>query len=596
MKIKYSLRSTLLILYLLALGACSQLDGVTGSPPGGSPTEEPTALPPTTAAPVEPTMPSEPLNTTAEIDSLEILTGEQTADQVPVRVRGLLPNTCSRLDNISVEQEGTTFNLNVDVIQEAGEDCSQESVPFEETVTLDVAGLDPGSYIVAANERQVSFDLVGAEEPQPTATAEEEPTSTTAPETASISGLVWHDSCANIAVEDAEIPAGCVLTEDNIFLADGQVGDEEGIEDIEVSIGEGECPATAVESTRTDEAGAFIFSDLDDGTYCLFVDMTLLQNQSVLGAGSWTAPAGDQPQITVMVEDSQNQDGFNFGWDFLNLPAETTEQIDCDNSFEFVSDLNIPDDTAFAPGDSFTKSWQLRNNGTCTWTTAYSIVFVGGDQMSADESIPLEQIVEPGEELEVSIDMIAPEDTGTYRGNWQVADANGEPFGIDGFIEDAFWLQIVVAEDAATPQPNSATIGGVVWDDFCLNSQPGQGCVEIPEGSGVFVANGTFDSSESPLSGVLIGLAESACPTDGTIPASSAVLNTTLTGDDGRYIFEGLSDGTYCVFMDALDEDMVDLLIPGNWTWPATGVGYSTWVLDPGEQKSNLDFGWDYVD
>ena len=48
--------------------------------------------------------------------------------------------------------------------------------------------------------------------------------------------------------------------------------------------------------------------------------------------------------------------------------------------------------------------------------------------------------------------------------------------------------------------------------------------------------------------------------------------------------------------LDALDEEMVELLIPGNWTWPGTGVGQVTVVLDPGEQLTNLDFGWDYVD
>ena len=48
--------------------------------------------------------------------------------------------------------------------------------------------------------------------------------------------------------------------------------------------------------------------------------------------------------------------------------------------------------------------------------------------------------------------------------------------------------------------------------------------------------------------------------------------------------------------MDALSEDNVDFLIPGNWTWPATGVGRYSFILDPGEQALDLDFGWDYSD
>lgn len=602
MKIKYGVSFTLLILLLLALAACDQLGSVAGQLPGSGATEEPTALPATITAPAEATVSGEPLITTAEIDSLEILTVDQTAEQVQVKMRGVFPNTCTDLEEVNIEREGNTFNLTVQVIQDPDVVCAQEIVPFEEMVVLDIAGLEPGSYSVTANDRQVSFELAPAEEPEAVATveteatAEPEPTAEATPTTASISGLVWHDSCPNLAVEDAGTPAGCLLTEENVLLADGQLDDEEGIAGVEVAIGEGACPASATASTRTDDQGAFTFTDLRDGTYCLFVDMTRTQNQGVLGAGSWTAPADAAPQFTVSLESGQSQDGFNFGWDFLNLPATAEDQADCTKSFEFVADLNIEDDTVFAPGETFTKRWQLRNNGTCSWTTGYSILFVGGDLMSADESIPLERVVEPGEELEVSIDMIAPEETGTYRGNWQVADTNGEPFGIDGFIEDAFWLQIAVAESAATPLPNSAALGGVVWDDFCLDSNPGTGCLEVPADSGFFIADGTFSPAESPLSGILIGLAEGVCPSDGSVPDGSAVINTTLTDDDGQFAFEDLEEGTYCVFMDALDENMIDLLIPGNWTWPGTGVGSYSVVLDPGEQILDLDFGWDYVD
>jgi hypothetical protein len=48
--------------------------------------------------------------------------------------------------------------------------------------------------------------------------------------------------------------------------------------------------------------------------------------------------------------------------------------------------------------------------------------------------------------------------------------------------------------------------------------------------------------------------------------------------------------------MDALSPENVDFLIPGNWTWPGTGVGQYSFILDPGEQALDLDFGWDYVD
>ena len=42
----------------------------------------------------------------------------------------------------------------------------------------------------------------------------------------------------------------------------------------------------------------------------------------------------------------------------------------------FVRDVTIPDGTIVEPGRDFTKTWRLKNVGTCSWTTAYALVFV----------------------------------------------------------------------------------------------------------------------------------------------------------------------------------------------------------------------------
>lgn len=587
----------LLFLLAAAVSACGQPAEDDAQPETAVTAEKATELPPT-AVPEEQEPLSELPLEPAIIESLQILAEEQSGGQTSVRVRGILSGSCSRLEDIISERDGNEFNLTVVTNQETGADCSTETIPFEETIALDVAGLEAGSYSVNNGEIHVSFELA-AEEPAAEEVKETaEPAAETQPSAASVSGLVWHDSCAN-AAETTNPPAGCVLTADDAYLADGLPQGEEGIAGVELSVGEGACPAAAVASTLTGTGGAFTFDDLDAGTHCLFVDMSRLQNQSVLRAGSWTAPADGAPQITVTLDPGDAQENINFGWDFLDLPAANSDLLDCTNSIEFVADLSVPDDTVFTAGEAFTKEWLLRNNGTCPWVTGYSVVFVDGNPMSAEETITLEQAVAPGEDLELAIDMVAPEEPDTYVGTWQLADANGEAFGVNGFIDDGFWLQIISVEDVAptaTPPPNSAALGGVVWDDFCINSDPGSGCVENGNNSGIFIADGTFGPAESPLSGVRIDLAEGACPTDGTVPKGSALLDTTLTGDDGRYRFEGLPDGTYCLFMDALHEEMIDLLIPGNWTWPATGVGQYNILLDPGEQILDLDFGWDYID
>jgi hypothetical protein len=586
-----STKTTVLISLILAalfLVSCGTAAPETDQAPGQAATLAPAATPTVEAVPATPL--ADPSLQLATIESLEVMTAAQTGSETSVRLRGVLPNDCTAVDNIVSQQLGDEFNLVVLTRRQPGEDCSTQEVPFEEVVVLDVSGLPAGLYKVIANDSRVSFNLEAPTPPTETVVAAATPAATAAagPDGGAVSGLVWQNACAGGDAPGAEVPEAC---------ASGAV--EEGVAGVQVSLGEGECPAAAVRTATTDSAGVYRFEDLPAGTYCVFVDTADPQNQELLGDGVWTTPDSDAQQVTLTLAAGEAAQDVNFSWDFLNLLVAEGDLANCSNSFEFVADLSIADDTTFAPGTEFTKEWRLRNNGTCPWSTDYSVVFVGGDQMSAGDAYPLVRTVAPGQTLDVAVDMIAPADPGTYRGNWQIADANGEPFGIDGFIEDAFWLQIAVAADAPpaqTPQPNSGVIGGVVWDDFCVNSNPGAGCVEIPADSGVFVGDGTFGTAEVPLSDIVISLASGLCPAGGALPATGAILETAVTDVDGFYRFEGLNEGSYCVFMDALREENVDLLIPGNWTWPATGVGYYSVALDPGEQILDLDFGWDFVD
>jgi hypothetical protein len=212
--------------------------------------------------------------------------------------------------------------------------------------------------------------------------------------------------------------------------------------------------------------------------------------------------------------------------------------------------------------------------------------------------VPLETAVAPGQTEDVSITLTAPTEPGTYRSNWQLSDAAGTVFGINGVAADAFWVQIVVEEGAeliGTPAPGSAVVGGVVWEDVCFltDGDPSNGCVETEEGSGFYRGNGTFDDNESALAGITLILGNGACAPGGVISPANR-LATTVSDADGLYRFEGLDAGIYCVAIDALSADNVDLLIPGNWTWPAPGTGRQGIRLANGENRLNVDFGWDF--
>jgi hypothetical protein len=107
--------------------------------------------------------------------------------------------------------------------------------------------------------------------------------------------------------------------------------------------------------------------------------------------------------------------------------APPTATISCDIA-EFVADVTIPDDTIMTPGQTFTKTWRLKNVGACSWTTAYAVVFFDGNSMSGPTTQALTGNVNPGQTVDVSVNLTAPNTPGTYRGNYRLRNASGVLF------------------------------------------------------------------------------------------------------------------------------------------------------------------------
>ena len=115
-----------------------------------------------------------------------------------------------------------------------------------------------------------------------------------------------------------------------------------------------------------------------------------------------------------------------------NTPAvtvnPTTAGGGCDNS-EWVADVTVPDGTTMQPGEKFTKTWKVKNTGTCSWTTSYSIVYGGYADKLSGKTTALTADVAPGQESDISIDMVAPTKPGNYVSAWRLANAQNYPFG-----------------------------------------------------------------------------------------------------------------------------------------------------------------------
>jgi hypothetical protein len=130
-----------------------------------------------------------------------------------------------------------------------------------------------------------------------------------------------------------------------------------------------------------------------------------------------------------------------------NLVATNTTtptQSVCDQA-GFEKDVTIPDNTVLEAGQAFTKTWRLRNDGICSWDSNYVIVFDHGDAMNGPPSGPLTSgPVAPGETVDVSIDLIAPEAPGTYQGYWKLRNTAGKTFGLGESGDKDFWVKIKI--------------------------------------------------------------------------------------------------------------------------------------------------------
>ena len=107
----------------------------------------------------------------------------------------------------------------------------------------------------------------------------------------------------------------------------------------------------------------------------------------------------------------------------------------CTNDSVFVGDVTVPDGTHLAPGTAFTKTWRLWNSGSCGWGAWYGLNFVSGERMDGPESMEIGETVLPGEEVDISVALTAPEAGGTYRGQWQMVAPDGTAFGARPYVE-----------------------------------------------------------------------------------------------------------------------------------------------------------------
>jgi hypothetical protein len=129
--------------------------------------------------------------------------------------------------------------------------------------------------------------------------------------------------------------------------------------------------------------------------------------------------------------------------------APVSSDAPCDRAL-FVDDITIPDNTTMSPGKIFTKTWRIQNDGSCTWTTGYAIIFDSGEGLDGPTTVAINNDVPPGQAIDISVNLKAPSTPDTYRSNWKIRNPSGDKFGL-GDENDPFWVIIKVEGPSVPP-------------------------------------------------------------------------------------------------------------------------------------------------
>jgi uncharacterized protein YkwD len=120
-----------------------------------------------------------------------------------------------------------------------------------------------------------------------------------------------------------------------------------------------------------------------------------------------------------------------------------------------VDDVTIPDYSHMDPHETFTKTWRIKNTGTCTWNSSYSAAYSSGDHLGVKDSVALSDTA-PGSTLDVSVDMAAPPSDGTYKVFYQLENTSNKAMTIDN--GNTIWAIITVGKVFVFSSPTPAAV------------------------------------------------------------------------------------------------------------------------------------------
>jgi len=154
-------------------------------------------------------------------------------------------------------------------------------------------------------------------------------------------------------------------------------------------------------------------------------------------------------------------------------------------------DKNAGSTGGLGPGQSFVKTWQIKNIGSCTWTQDYALVFTQGDRMSGPEFQKLGVTVKPGQVLEISLVLQAPREPAQYAGYWLLRNEAGVLFGGGSDAFQPFLVQARVVQPATSVYEFIDNLCNAEWFS-------GSGKLDCPQASSLNYPSGYFVRITNP--------------------------------------------------------------------------------------------------
>jgi len=145
--------------------------------------------------------------------------------------------------------------------------------------------------------------------------------------------------------------------------------------------------------------------------------------------GGMESKEGDENQLFIKIADA--------------VLGHPTQEIVHKPALRFVKHVTCPDGTLVPPGVPFCKTWRVRNDGKCAWPHGTVLVHSGGDLLTYEEPLSLDAMPAPGEEIEITINLKAPECTGRFVSYFRMQSPGKDQ---PQFFGQRLWADVIVSE------------------------------------------------------------------------------------------------------------------------------------------------------